>query len=411
LYAEAHQKNRVRSLLYLLYSSPELADLRPGHLAWQPIPHKDKTLSTDHVQHAILLMTRHDEWTYQMTTHRLPAPSLPTSAIRTPIPGYDTRLYDLLMAIQVRTKLAPDQESIRVRLFSFVGAHWENPDHVQFFPNPRVATQAANLVNGIIAWFRHKHPTLATEEVVKTLFPSYMIDDAANDTWNSRQFRVVQHSIDNLFDHAIAADSTHATVYVTNLDLLTPNANDPLATSASSTDDPTFISQTSIPTVAQQALAREAGIADPSSAALNPRVSFQPQHELRVYHPPSQSAVSSLASSRSGATTGSTRQRLAAEQDRNEALTLANADQAAQIQALQAQLAAAGISALPSLANPRPQPNATAPPRPLLSALRSSRHTLSAMPNSATVPSGSRTDTPTASAPSAGSTSEAGQHQ
>jgi hypothetical protein len=353
MYTEAHQKNRMRSLLYLLYSSPSLADLSPGHLAWQPIPHKDKTLSADHVQHAILLMTRHDEWTYQMITHHLPAPSLPTSAIRTPIPRYDNlRLYDQLMAIQVRTKLAPDKESIRVRLFSFVGTHWENPDHVQFFPNPRVATQAANLANGIIAWFCNQHPTLATEEIVKTLFPSYMIDDAANDTWNRRQFRVVQHSIDNLFDHAITADSTHATIYVMNLNLLTPNANNPPASSASSTDDPTFISQTSLPTVAQQALAREAGIADPSSAALNPRVSFQPQHELRVYHPPSQSAVSSLASSRSRATTGSTRKHLAAEQDRTEALTLANADQAAMIQALQAQLAAAGLSDSPLSCQP-----------------------------------------------------------
>jgi hypothetical protein len=57
MYAEAHQKNRVHSLLYLLYSSPSLSDLRPGHLAWQPIPHKDKMLSANHVQHAILLMT------------------------------------------------------------------------------------------------------------------------------------------------------------------------------------------------------------------------------------------------------------------------------------------------------------------------------------------------------------------
>jgi hypothetical protein len=212
MYMEAHQKNRVRNLLYLVYSSPSLADLHPGHLAWQPIPHKDKTLSADHVQHAILLMTRHDEWTYQMITHHLPAPSLPSSSICTLIPGYNNlRLYNLLVKITVRTKLAPDKDSIRVRLFSFVGAHWENLDHVQFFPNPGVATQAANLAHGIIAWFRNQHPMLATEEIVKTLFPLYLIDEAANDTWNRRQFHVVQHSIDNLFNHAITADRTHAT--------------------------------------------------------------------------------------------------------------------------------------------------------------------------------------------------------
>jgi hypothetical protein len=235
-----------------------------------------------------------------MITHCLLAPSLPTSSIRTLIPGYNNlRLYDLLMKITVRTKLAPD-------LFSFVGAHWENPDHVQFFPNPRVATQAANLAHGIIAWFHNQHPTLATEKIVKTLFPSYLIDEAANDTWNRRQFRVIQHSIDNLFDHAIAADRTHATIYVTNLDLMSPTTTAPPTSSASSTDDPTFISHTSLPTVAQQALAREAGIADPSSAALNPHVSFQPQHELRTYQPPSHSAVSSLASSRSSASGATT---------------------------------------------------------------------------------------------------------
>jgi hypothetical protein len=115
LYMEAHQKNRVHSLLYLLYSSQSLANLCPGHLAWQPIPHRDKTLSADHFQHAITLMTRHDEWTYQMITHCLPSPSLPTLAIHIPIPGYDNvRLYDLLMEITVRTKLAPDKSSIRV---------------------------------------------------------------------------------------------------------------------------------------------------------------------------------------------------------------------------------------------------------------------------------------------------------
>jgi hypothetical protein len=301
MYMEAHQKNCVRRLLYLFYLSQSLADLRPGLLAWQPIPHRDKTLSADHVQHAILLMTRHDEWTYQMITHRLPAPSLPTSAILTPIPGYANQLlYDLLMSITVRTKLAPDRPLIRVRLFSFVGTHWENPDHVQFFPNPRVVTQAANLAHGILAWFSHEHLELATKENVKTLFPPYLIDDTANDTWNRRQFRVVQHSIDNLFDHAITANRTHATIYIMNLDLLSPTTTEPPASSTSSTDDPTFISQTSLPTMAQQALAREASIADPSSAALNPRVSFQPQHELRTYQPPSHSAVSSLASSRSG---------------------------------------------------------------------------------------------------------------
>jgi hypothetical protein len=271
MYMEAHQKNRVHSLLYLLYSSPSLSDLRPGHLAWQPIPHKDKMLSANHVQHAILLMARHDEWTYQMITHCLPAPSLPTSSICTLIPGYNNmRLYDLLMKITVSTKLAPDQDSIRVCLFSFVGAHWESPDHVQFFPNPWVATQAANLAHGIIAWFRNQHLTLATEEIVKTLFPSYLIDEAANDTWNRRQFWVAHHSIDNLFDHAITADRTHATIYIMNLDLLSPTTANRPASSASSTDDPTFISHTSLPTLAQQALAREAGIADPSSAALNP---------------------------------------------------------------------------------------------------------------------------------------------